>query len=498
MGEFILKMTDIVKDFPGTRALDQVHFDLKSGEIHALIGENGAGKSTLMNVLMGIYPKDSGKIELFGTEVHIRSPHEALQLGIGIVPQELNMIREATVAENICLGHERRNRAGFIDWNQTELEAQAVLKGLGITAVQPKQILGGLSAAYQQLISIARMLACGSKIIILDEPTASLSLNEVEQLFVVMRQLVASKNTSFIFITHHLDEVKEVSDRITVLRDGKFVHCGESKALTADQMIFHMANQQVERKRSERKNSPGDVLFEIADYSRTNELEGISFSVREKEIFGIFGLVGAGRTELLNTIYGLAPKANGQMRLRGKEVDITKPADAVANHMGYVTEERRRHGIFPDLSVFENIVMPSYPKMTRKGIIQFKKVKEAAGKYIQSMRIKTPAANTQIKNLSGGNQQKVIMARWMQSKADLLLLDEPTRGIDVRSKSEIYKLIREMADGGVTVVMVSSEIEELCMIADRIMVMHEGHIKGFVEDPASCTREDVLKIALHK
>jgi ABC-type sugar transport system ATPase subunit len=345
------------------------------------------------------------------------------------------------------------------------------------------------------LVSIARALAAGSQILILDEPTASLTISETQQLFKAMRQL-RDEGKSIIFITHHLDEVKEITNNITVMRDGKVVYKAATEDLSIDDMIYYMANRKVEKTTHIERNVKKEVFLQVDNFSRDNEFENVSFNIHKGEIFGIAGLVGAGRTELFKAIYGLTKKKTGKTIIEGKEIDINNTQTAIDQGIGYVPEERRKMGIFPIMSIYENMMIPSYKEMTKTGLIDYSDVKKMTDHYIDELHIKTPSNEKMIKDLSGGNQQKVILARWMAKKVKMLILDEPTRGIDVNAKGDIYKLIRAMADEGMTVVVISSEIEEILTIADRIMVMHEGQVKGFVENPHDYEREDILKIAL--
>lgn len=493
MVEYLLEMRQIVKQFPGTLALDHVDFNLKSGEIMALIGENGAGKSTLMNVLMGILQPDSGKILLNGAEIENKSPYEALQKKIGMVPQELNLVNDLSIAENIFLGlHQKKGR--IIDWENTTIRAQEIMDKLEVQ-IDPSKKVSEVSAAYQQLVSIARTLVFGSNIIILDEPTAALTSKETEHLFRNIRKL-KKEGKSIIIITHHLDEVQELSDRVTIMRDGTLIKVCDTASLTVDEMIFYMANQKVEKSARVKRNVSKEVFLEVKEFSRDREFKNITFDVKKGEIFGVAGLVGAGRTELFSCIYGLTSRDKGQIFIEGEEVQIDSPKKAIDLGIGLVPEERRRQGMFPVLPIYENIMMPNYKSVSRMGRIDFKQAKEASDRHIKALRVKTPDGNTLIKNLSGGNQQKVILGRWMEKRVRLFILDEPTRGIDVRAKGEIYTLIREMADSGITIIVISSEIEELLTLSDRIMIMNGGLVKGFVTPDETMAREDILKVAL--
>ena len=494
MAEYILEMKGITKKFPGTLALDKVDLTLKKGEIVALIGENGAGKSTLMNVLMGNLIADEGTILLNGEKIVNHSPIEALRRGISMVPQELNLAQELTVAENIFLGNHVKKGA-ILDWAGMYSGAQKLLDQLDID-IDPHKKAKELSAAYQQLVVIARTLDAGSDIIIFDEPTASLTINETQHLLDIMKRLAKEDGKSLIMITHHLDEVKAISDRVCTLRDGKPVGEQDTASMSIDDMIYAMANEKiVEQKHVDRVFSDEKIL-EVKNLTRPHEFENVSFDVKRGEIFGIAGLVGSGRTELISCIYGLTKSHGGEVIFEGKPVNIKNPVAAIKLGTGLVPEERRKDGIFPLLSVQENIMMPSYDRYTSGGILNFTKIKESAKKGIGELRVKTSSENNQIKNLSGGNQQKCILSRWMEKNLKLLFLDEPTRGIDVHAKGEIYDLIRGMADKGLTVVIVSSEIDEILAVADRVMVMFEGHVKGFTTPDEHMTRADILKMSL--
>lgn len=495
MTEYLLTMNQIVKQFPGTLALDHVDFNLKQGEVMALIGENGAGKSTLMNVLMGVLQPDSGEIYLDGEKIENRSPYEALQKKIGMVPQELNLVPDLSIAENIYLGlHQKKGQ--MIDWNQTAVKAKEMMERLEVD-IDPRVKASKISAAYQQLVSIARTLAFGSNIIILDEPTASLTLKETEHLFRDIRKL-KEDGKSIIMITHHLDEVVQISDRVTIMRDGKLAKVCETKDITTDEMIFYMANQKVETGQRIAREVSDEVFLEVKNFSRGGEFQNVSFQVKKGEIYGVAGLVGAGRTELFTCLYGLTNKDSGEIYLDGEKVDIHSPSTAIEHGIGLVPEERRKQGMFPLLSVNENIMILNYSEVKKAGKINFEKSRKIAEQHIDALRIKTPSGETLIKDLSGGNQQKVILGRWMEKHVKLLILDEPTRGIDVRAKGEIYKLVREMADKGITIIVISSEMDELLTVADRIMIMNEGKVKGVVTPDKDMIREDLLKVALNK
>jgi ABC-type sugar transport system, ATPase component len=495
MENLALKMTNISKSFPGVKALKNVSFELKKGEIHALIGENGAGKSTLMNVLMGIYRPEVGEIYVDGKKCEIQSTVDAVALGIGMVPQELSLVPEATVAENIFIGNENKNKFGLINWKETSKNAKKFVNQIGVS-IDVNAVVKDLSVAYQQLVQIARTLAAGAHILIFDEPTASLTGSEVDLLFKVMRQL-KNEGKSIVFISHHLEELKIITDRITIMRDGEVAYTDDTENLEVDQIIKHMANREAKVSTKKVRKTSEDIILSVKNLSREKEFTDVSFDVHNGEIFGIGGLVGSKRTELINAIYGITKRSSGTMEFKGKLVDINSPQRAIDLGMGYLPEERRKDGIFPILSVAENLTITTYKKLNSILGINFKETKKITSDYIEKLNIRTPDKEALIKNLSGGNQQKVILSRWLALNVDLLILDEPTRGIDVNAKFEIYELIKSLAEKGLTVIIVSSEHEELLTLTDRIMVMHEGRVKGFLNS-AEASQEDILMLALKK
>jgi ABC-type sugar transport system ATPase subunit len=490
---YIIEMKNITKIFPGTRALDRVSLKLRKGEIHALVGENGAGKSTLMNILTGQIPMDEGEIFMEGKSLRLTSPEEALKNNIVLVPQELNLVPEASVAENIFLGNENI-RFGFISSGITQRKAKELL-GLLNVELDVTQPVKELSAAYQQLISIARALAYTPKVLILDEPTSVLTNVEADNLFRAMKTL-KRHGTAMVFITHHLDEVMEQADRITIMRNGELVEEVPVDEITKDEMITKMAGKKVQQLKRVKRSVSDEIFYEAKHLSRKGEFEDISFSVHKGEILCVAGLVGAGRTEIFKCVFGITQSDFcSQTYIEGKEVSINLPEAAIAYGMGYVAEERRHDGIAPGMSVMENMVLPSYGQLRKHGLIDYGQAVALADQYISEMSIKTTSRDTLIKNLSGGNQQKVIVARWIAKGVKMLILDEPTRGIDVNAKGEIHNLIRELADQGVAVVVISSEMDEVLAMADRIMVIHRGKVSGFINDVDSTTQEDVLKVA---
>lgn len=491
----VIEMKGITKTFPGTKALDHVDLYLRKGEVHALIGENGAGKSTLMNILTGQISMDTGEILMEGKPLRLSSPQDALSHNIVIVPQELNLIPDASVTENIFLGNEISS-GPLIDWRTARQKAREIMATLNVELDVTEQVKN-LSAAYQQLVSIGRALVYEPKVLILDEPTSVLTNIEAERLFASMRKLKAD-GTAIVFITHHLDEVMEQADRITIMKDGQLVEEISTSEITKDEMITKMAGKTVAKTVRVKRNVSEEIFFEAKNLTRKGEFRDISFCVHKGEILCVAGLVGAGRTEIFRCIFGITDKEpGGRTFIEGKEVNISSPKVAIDYGMGYVSEDRRHDGITPGMSVMENMLLPSYGQLSKHGLIDHRQTEDVTDKYIREMSIKTPTREVLIKNLSGGNQQKVIVARWMTKGVKMLILDEPTRGIDVNAKREIYDLIRKLADNGVSIVCISSEMDEVLALADRIMVVHNGSISGYVDDVDLATNEDVLKMAFN-
>ena len=493
MGKTLLEMQGIIKNFPGVNALKNVNFFVEEGVIHALIGENGAGKSTLMNILIGNYKPDSGTISINGQKCNIHSPDEAGALGISMVPQEITLVPNLTIAENLFLGNESKNRFGIIDWKKTEQRSIDLLSALGITInVQDK--VEDLSVAYKQIIQIARALSKNPKILILDEPTASLTGKEIDILFSIIRKL-KHEGKSVIFISHRLEELKAVTNKMTIMRDGQVVYEDFTNNLPIEKIIEYMANREAKILVREARNIKAEVILSVQNLSCKNLFHNITFDVFKGEILGIGGLVGSKRTELISAIFGLIKPDSGTVFFKGNYLKASKSWKTIAMGMGFLPEERRRDGIFPYLNIAENISITLYDKIKNFWGINYSAIRSISSDFVEKLRIKTPSINAQIKNLSGGNQQKVILARWLARKTDFLILDEPTKGIDVNAKFEIYQLIKKFADDGLTVLIISSEHKELLALCDRIMVMHEGICKGFL-NAASATEEDILKKAL--
>ena len=486
----IIEMKDISKFFPGTRALDHVSLKLRKGEIHALVGENGAGKSTLMNILTGQLTKDGGEVFMEGEPLRLSSPQDALKKNIVLVPQELNLIPEASVTENIFLGNEFCSK-GMIDWKKSHEKAKELLKVLNVD-IDVTQPVKKLSAAYQQMVSIAHALTYTPKVLILDEPTAVLTNIEAQNLFNSMHRL-KEQGTAMVFITHHLDEVMEETDRITIMKDGQLVEEVPTSEITKEEMITKMAGKKVNVAKHVKRTYSNEKFFEAKNLTRTGEFENVSFDVKKGEILCVAGLVGAGRTEIFKCVFGITEKEpGGQTFIEGKEVNIKSPIEAIKYGMGYVSEERRHDGITPGMSVKENMILPSYGQMTKNGLIDYKKVTEIVDQYIDSMSIKTASRETLIKNLSGGNQQKVILGRWLLTNPEYLILDEPTRGIDIGTKTEIQKIVLDLADQGMAVTFISSEVEEMLRTCSRMAVLRDGEKVGELEE-SELSQSNIMK-----
>ena len=473
-------MLDIEKQFPGVKALDHAKLQLRPGSIHALMGENGAGKSTLMKCLFGIYKKDAGSIRMNGKEINFTSPRNALDHGVAMVHQELNQVLYRSVMENMWLGRFPL-KAGLVDHKKMYNDTKAVLDDLEIK-VDPKTIIGTMAVSQRQMLEIAKAVSYNAKILVLDEPTSSLTSEEVEHLFRIMRRL-CDQGVGIIYISHKMDEIKRISDEVTIMRDGQWISTDKTENLSTDDIIKRMVNREMTNRFPAKDNVPGDVLMEVSHltgkYMPT--CQDVSFELRAGEVLGVAGLVGSRRTELLSTIFGIMARESGEIKLNGKPISNKTPRQSIKNGFAMLTEERRATGIFPYASILFNTVISNLGSYKKGLLLSDKKMTADTDWSISSMHIKTPSQKTLIKNLSGGNQQKVILGRWLLTKPDVLLLDEPTRGIDVGAKYEIYELILQLAKQGKAVMMVSSEMPELIGICDRILVMSNGHMAGILE-----------------
>ena len=489
----LLEMKNITKEFPGVRALDGVSFTLKKGSVHALMGENGAGKSTLMKCLFGIYSVDSGEIYLDGDRVSFKSPNDALQNGVAMVHQELNQATKRNVMDNIWLGR-YPTRLGFIT-SEREMydKTKAIFDDLGIKT-DPRRIMSTMSVAERQMAEIAKAVSYDARVIVLDEPTSSLSEREVEHLFAIIDKL-KKRGCGMIYISHKMDEILRISDEITVMRDGKHIATEPSENMTMDRIIKLMVGRELTEMYPKKTNSPGQVILRVEGLSsKHNHVKDVSFNLRRGEIIGFAGLAGAGRTEVIENLFGISERESGKIFLDGKEIKNRDPREAIKNGFALITEERRATGIFGILDICENTTVSGLKKYLRFGLLSDRLRKEDTDWAIRSMNIKTASQKTQIKLLSGGNQQKVIIGRWLLTEPEILMLDEPTRGIDVGAKYEIYQLIDALAAKGKSIIVVSSELSELLGICDRIYVMSSGRIAGEV-DAKETTQEEIMTLA---
>lgn len=493
MSELILKMTGIDKRFSGVHALKGVDFDLYAGEVHALMGENGAGKSTLMKVLCGIHAYDSGSIEYFGKKVKFASIAESQAAGISIIHQELNMMNHLTVAQNIYIGREPM-KGGFIDDRKMEADATELFKRIGVR-IDPSVKLGSLTVGRQQMVEIAKAVSRDSKLLILDEPTAALTQPEVEDLFRIMHDL-QRKNIGMIYISHRMDEINRISDRVTVMRDGEYVGTEYTKNLTKDDIVKMMVGRVIYGEQKEKSLIPDDapVVLEARNIVSGKTLKNVSFKLRKGEILGFAGLMGAGRTELARAVYGADPFDSGEIFVNGKKTEIKTPEAAVKHGICYLSEDRKQFGLMLGKSVTENTVLASLDDYIRFGWINDAAAKAAAEEKNKQLRTKTPSMDQLLKNLSGGNQQKVIVARWLLKDSDVFIFDEPTRGIDIGAKSEMYDLMAELAAQGKSIIMISSELAEIQRLSDRVIVMCEGRITADLPIEG-LTQEEIMKYA---
>ena len=493
MGDLILSMKGITKSFSGVAALKNAALDLKAGEVVALMGENGAGKSTLMKILTGIYSKDSGEIQYMGQEVCFKGPAESEEAGISIVHQELNMMNDLTVAQNLFIGREEMN--GFlIDDKKMNEKARELFKVLKID-INPAEKIGNLTVGKQQMVEIAKAISSKAKVIIFDEPTAALTDSEIEELFKVIRDL-KKQGTGMVYISHRMDEINVISDRVIVMRDGEYVGTLITKECGKDDIIKLMVGRAIfgEPKIASNVAKDAPVVLKCENLNRGKAVKDVSFELRKGEILGFSGLMGAGRTEVARLIFGADKKDSGKIFINGKEVSINTPQDAVAHGIGYLSEDRKRYGLIVDKSVEENTVISSLNDFVKGIFIDKAKSKEVSQKYVESLKTKTPSVSQLVKKLSGGNQQKVVIAKWLVKNSDILIFDEPTRGIDVGAKSEIYALMERLAKEGKSIIMISSELPEVLRMSDRVIVMCEGRITGIL-DIAEANQEVIMQSA---
>lgn len=496
MGEVILTMKGIDKSFPGVHALDHVDLEVRKGEVLALMGENGAGKSTLMKVLTGIYKKDSGSITFEGREVEFDSPRAAQEAGIVIVHQELNMLNHLTVAQNIFIGREIM-KGKIIDDTKMNQESKKLFDRLNIN-IDPTEMMGNLTVGKQQMCEIAKAISHDAKVIVFDEPSAALTEAEIEELFKIIRDL-RDKGMGIVYISHRMDEIKVITDRVTVMRDGTYVGTLITKDCTKDDIINMMVGRVIyeDPKTESKVAKDAPIVLKVEHLNAGKMVKDVSFELRKGEILGFSGLMGAGRTETARALFGADPKDSGDIYINGKKIEIKSPEDAVRNGIGYLSEDRKRYGIVVGKTVAENTTMASMKDFMRGIFINRKKEDEVAWEYVRSLKTKTPTVDTEVVNLSGGNQQKVVIAKWLTRNCDILIFDEPTRGIDVGAKSEIYTLMNELVAQGKSIIMISSEMTEILRMSDRIVVMCEGRKTGEL-DIAEATQENIMHMATHR
>ena len=500
MSEYILEMDNICKSFSGVQVLHHVNLKVRKGTLHALMGENGAGKSTLMKILIGAHRADSGTIRFNGEDLEpsTLTVHQALGKGISMIFQELCLVPDMSVAENIFIGREPKiGKTGIVDRKKLIRQTQELLDSFEITFLRPTDSLRGMSTAKMQMIEICKALSYHSKLIIMDEPTSSLTEDECKTLFRIVERLKRDGIT-FIFISHKMDEIKRIADDITIMRDGTYVGTWPAAELSTDQIIAKMVGRELTNVYPPKENKPGEVIMEVKDLCSIHEksFQHVSFELRKGEILGFGGLVGAQRTELMEGIFGIRGIASGEIYMHGKKTRIKHPIDAMNAGIGLITEDRRGNGIFGCLSIKDNVGVSVYNKFLKAGfVLDHKKINQVVDDSIKKLSIKTPSMKEHIANLSGGNQQKVIVARWLANDPDVLIMDEPTRGIDVGAKHEIYEIMSDLAKQGKAIIMISSEMSELLGMADRICVMCNGKLTGEIDQPEEMTQARVMGFA---
>ena len=497
MEKTLVLMEGIEKSFTGVHALSQCHFELRSGEILALVGENGAGKSTLMKILTGVYKKDSGHIFYKGQEVEIHNPAAAQHLGISIIHQELNLMPHLTVAQNIFIGREPRKAKILLNDDEINVKTSALFAMMHLK-LDPRARVADLTVAKQQMVEIAKALSFNAEVLIMDEPTAALTETEIDELFNIIRQLRA-KGVGIVHISHRLEELKQISDRVTVMRDGQYIDTVITSETSIDKIISMMVGRTIYESAPEIPEKPSDeIVLDVKKLSRGNTIKDVSFCLKRGEILGFAGLMGAGRTEVARAIFGADKVESGEVYIKGQKVSIKSPNDAVRHGIGYLSEDRKRFGLTLGMDVESNVVLAAYRKFLGfLGIVKQKETCATAEHYVRTLTIRTPSVQQRTRNLSGGNQQKVIIAKWLTANTEILIFDEPTRGIDVGAKSEIYKLLNELAQQGKAIIMISSELPEILRMSHRIIVMCEGRITGELNG-TDATQEQIMKYATQR
>ena len=487
-----IEMRGINKSFGSNQVLKDAGFLLKDGEVHALMGENGAGKSTLMKILTGVYTKDAGTVLVDGVEVNYKNPQEAEKAGIVFIYQEINSLFDLTVEENLFMGKEITKGFGICDKKAMRAKAQEVMDRLGVS-IPIDAVMGDLSVGQQQMVEICKALMVDAKVLIMDEPTAALTQSETEVLFEVMKGLV-EKGVSIVYISHRMEEIFELCDRITILRDGSYIGTEYIKDITMDDVVKMMIGREIGERFPQRDVTLGEEVIRVENLSHPRYFKDVNFSVRAGEVLGVSGLMGAGRTEVMHAIFGNMPEATGKIFIDGKEVSITNPREAIAAGIGFITEDRKTEGLLLEKPISDNIEVANLKKVSIRNILNPKKQVELVKKGIEEFRIKCFGPQHECHNLSGGNQQKVVLAKWIYTEPKILILDEPTRGVDIGAKKEIYSVINDLAAKGVAVILVSSELPEVLGMSDRIMVVHEGHVTGII-DAATADQEKVMTLA---
>ncbi|NYH20432.1 sugar ABC transporter ATP-binding protein [Paraburkholderia bryophila] len=494
----LISVRKLNKSFPGVRALHEVQLELMTGEVHALMGENGAGKSTLMKILAGVYTRDTGEILVDGQPVDFQSPRDAQAVGVGIIHQELQLMNHLSVAQNIFIGREPRGRLGvFLDEDKLNAQARDILARMHVN-IDPRAMVGALTVAKQQMVEIAKALSFDSRVLIMDEPTSALNDAEIAELFRIIREL-KSRGVGIVYISHKMDELKQIADRVTVLRDGEYV----ATVAVADASVETIIGMMVGRTLTDveppnNSADKGDIALEVKHLNAGPLVRDVSFTLHNGEILGFAGLMGAGRTEVARAVFGADPIESGEIVVRGKKATIRQPSDAVAHGIGYLSEDRKRYGLATGMDVESNIVMSNLGKfLSLNFFLRRARIRRTAGHFIKLLAIRTPSATQPVRLLSGGNQQKVVIAKWLERDCDVLFFDEPTRGIDVGAKSEIYKLLRALAAQGKAIVMISSELPEILRMSDRIVVMCEGRITGELS-AAQASQESIMHLATQR
>lgn len=495
MKEKFLEISNVSKTFPGVRALDRVQFDIYPGEVHALVGENGAGKSTLIKILSGVQPPDDGaKIAIEGTETVLTDPMDAIKKGISVIYQDFSLFTNLTVAENIGINEIIENKTQIIPWRTIKKKAVDALNFLK-TDIKPTEIVGNLSVAKQQMVAIASAVAQNAKMIIMDEPTSALSRHEVERLYEIIDDL-KSRGIAIMFVGHKMDELFHVADRFTVFRDGKYVDTVQADHVTEQDLIAMMVGRRIEIKKYANLDEKGPTVLEVEHFTKKGNFKDISFAVKAGEVLGVTGLVGAGRSELMQTIFGLNSVDSGNVLIDGQKVSIKCPADALKLGIAYIPESRQTQGLVLKKTIRENILLPQLARYTNKlGILNRTKMQDAANEWIRLLDVRPTDPDNYAMALSGGNQQKVVLAKWISMNAKVLIVDEPTNGVDVGAKDEIHKILRDLAKNGTAVIVISSEMQEILSVSDRIMVMRCGRISGFLENK-DLSQESIMSMAI--